>query len=326
VTVDHLLDALWPDGPSDRAALHSHVSRLRGHLGPAAERLETLDGAYRLVLTDGEFDAARARALLARARGDRAEELDLLAEARALWRGPALVGLTEVAPLAASALALHDLYRDVTDRLVACALDTGRLDGIVDMAADSVAADPLREPAVLLLVRALAATGRVPEALDAARAYRRRLADEAGLDPSPALGELERAVAGGLVPAGPVPVRPATRLIGRETQVAELTRMLARERLVTLVGPGGVGKTRLALELARHDPTAVLMLAPVTDPVAVPHALAAILRLQVVLADVLTACIAFLAAGPRLLVVDNCEHLLDAARDTCVRCWTAAPS
>jgi predicted ATPase/DNA-binding SARP family transcriptional activator len=317
VTVDHLVDALWPDEPpeSGRAALHSHVSRLRRHLGPAAARLERLDGGYRLALAAGELDAARARALLARAALED-EPFDLLQEARALWRGPVLAGLTDVAPLAASATALDDLHREITDRLVACALETGQLTGVVDLAAESVAADPLREPAVFLLVRALAATGRASDALGAARAYRQRLAEETGLDPSPALGELERAVANGARPRPAAPARPSTRLIGRDIPLAELRRLLARERLVTLTGAGGVGKTRLALELAREaDEPGVLLLAPVTDPAALPHALAAALRLQVLRSDVLAACVAHLATGPRLLIVDNCEHLLDAARD-----------
>ena len=163
---------------------------------------------------------------------------------------------------------------------------------------------------MVLLVRALAAAGQAPDALAAARAYRRRLAEETGLDAGPALGELERAVAAGATRT--VPTRPAAPLIGRELDLAQVRDLLARERLVTLVGPGGVGKTRLARELAGE---AVLLLAPVTDPAAVPRALAAALRLQVVRGDVLTACVGHLAARPQLLVVDNCEHLVDAARD-----------
>lgn len=107
--------------------------------------------------------------------------------------------------------------------------------------------------------------------------------------PSPALGELERDIAGGA--GGPVArakapvvsaVRPTTRLIGREGQVAAVQRMLAAERLVTLVGPGGVGKTRVALEAAQDAATAVLLLAPVTDAGSIAHALAAVLSLRVV--------------------------------------------
>jgi DNA-binding SARP family transcriptional activator len=134
----------------------------------------------------------------------------------------------------------------VTDALIAGAIAAGQAVGIVGTATASLATDPLREPAVLLLMRVLAATGRAPEALRTGREYRHRLADETGLDPSPALGELERDIAGGT--AGPppsrpeAPIRPTTRLIGREAQVAALHRLLAAEQLVTLVGPGGVGR------------------------------------------------------------------------------------
>ncbi|MGH3788624.1 MAG: AfsR/SARP family transcriptional regulator, partial [Pseudonocardiaceae bacterium] len=93
VSIDHLVDALWPSEvpESGRAALHSHVSRLRGHLGPAAARLETLHDGYRLVLGTGDLDVAQARALLATARTDAARgpagASILLREAHALWRG-----------------------------------------------------------------------------------------------------------------------------------------------------------------------------------------------------------------------------------------------
>ena len=94
-------------------------------------------------------------------------------------------------------------------------------------------------------------------------------------------------------------------------------RLLAAERIVTVVGPGGVGKTRVALEVASPgDAPTVLLLAPVTAAAAIPHALASALRLSVVAGDVLTACVAVLGDDPGLLVIDNCEHLLDAVRDT----------
>lgn len=313
VTADHLLDALWPADPpeSGRAALHSHVSRLRGHLGAAADRLETLDGGYRLRLGDGGLDAARARALLdeARAADDPAAGVLLLREARGLWRGPVLADLVEVAPIMASVQALHRLHREVTDLLIGCALDAGQADGTVALAEEALALDPLREPAVALLMRALAASGRAVEALEVGRGFRQRLAEEAGLDPSPTLGELERGIAGGTVGAvaqrdGPrarraLTTRPATPLIGRDAQVVALQRLLVHERLITLVGPGGVGKTRVALEVARRaQAQAVLLLAPVTDPAAVPHALAAALELRAVRGDVLAACVAVLGTGP----------------------------
>jgi DNA-binding SARP family transcriptional activator len=170
VTVDHLVDALWPSEvpESGRQALHSHVSRLRGHLGPAAARLETLDSGYRLVLGSDGLDVVRARELLGKARAiedrDPATACTLLCEAHALWRGPILGDLEEVAPVATAVVALRELHRDVTDALIGCAIDAGRLDErVVGLAAAALATDPLREPAALLLMRVLAATGRAPE-------------------------------------------------------------------------------------------------------------------------------------------------------------------
>jgi predicted ATPase/DNA-binding SARP family transcriptional activator len=329
VPVDSLLDALWPAEVPDsgRQALHSHVSRLRAHLGRGAGRLETGPDGYRLRLGDDGLDLAQARALLAAARTrsprDPAGAFGLLRRARALWRGPVLADLTDVAPIAAAVEGCAQLHRQVTEALIGAAIAAGEADQVLPLAAASLADDPLREPAVLQLVRALAAAGRAPEALRAAREYRRRLAEETGLDPSAELGRLERDIAGGAAGPSPPPVRgprrtgrPTTRLVGREAEIGALHRLLERERLVTLAGPGGVGKTRVALEVARRaDGATVLLLAPVPDPDALPHALAAALDLEVVRGDVLAACLAVLGDRPGLLVVDNCEHLLDAARE-----------
>lgn len=341
VSVDHLLDALWPARVPEtgRQALHNHVSQLRGHLGAAASRLETIPDGYRFALGHDELDLTRARDLLAgareRVRRALAAALAPLREAHALWRGPILADLTGCLPVAAAAEECARLRREVTDALVEAAVAAGEPGSVLGLATASLAEDPLREPAALLLMRALAATGQVAEALRAGREFRRRLAEETGLDPSPALDRLERDIAAGAVAAPvphPPPVRrslptaPATRLIGRDAQVAALHQVLATERLVTVVGPGGVGKTRVAMEVARRTETVtVLALAPVTGPEAIPHALAAALDLQVARGDVLAACLAVLADRDGLLVIDNCEHVLDAARDTIDAILAACP-
>jgi predicted ATPase/DNA-binding SARP family transcriptional activator len=336
VPVDRLVDALWPTEMPDsaRQALHTHVSRLRAHLGVAATRLQTRQDGYRLDLDPADLDVTQARGLLVtartRAQRDPAGALPLLREAHALWRGPVLADLTDVEAIATAVEGCVQLHRDITDALIGCAIDAREAATVVGLAGDMHATDPLREPAVLLLMRALAATGRAPEALRTGRTYRTRLAEETGLDPSPALAQLERDVAAGAAGAAPVapagPARPTTRLIGRQAEVAALHRLLAAERLVTLVGPGGVGKTRVALDIAPPgEASTVLLLAPVTDPAAIPHALAAALNLNVVQGDVLTACLAVLGDDPGLLVVDNCEHLLGAVRDTVGTILAACP-
>lgn len=346
VGVDHLVDALWPTAApeSGRQALHTHVSRIRAHLGPAAARLRTEYDGYRLELARGDLDLTQARALLAAARGaqrDPGDALHQLRQAHALWRGPMLPDLADIAAVATAVEGCAHLYREVTDALIGCAVDAGHAGDVVGLAAAAVAADPLREPAVLMQMRALAATGRSAEALRIGRRYRRRLADETGLDPSPELGELERSIASGAAPRPTAPhlsrseapvrpdvaVSPTTRLIGRNAEVAALHRLLGAQRLVTIVGPGGVGKTRVALEVAREADQAVpvLLLAPVTDPAAIPHALAGALNLSVVRGDVLAACTAVLGEAPGLLVIDNCEHMLDAVRDTVGALLAACP-
>ena len=336
VTVDQLVDTLWPEEApeSGRQALHSLISRLRNQLGPAGDQLVTTPAGYRLDLGGDGLDVARARALLRVARAELEHDPSAayahLLEADGLWRGPALADFADLAPIAAAALEAEQLHREVIDSLIAAAVAAGQAESVLALAAAAVGEDPLRERAVLLQMKALAATGESRAALQTARDYRRRLVEETGLDPSPALDAAERAVAGGVAgpapSAGPPPGRPATPLFGRDAEIAALHRLLASDRLVTVVGPGGVGKTRVAMEVARRADTAtVLLLAPVTDPAAVPFALADAMGLTVSRGDVLAACSALFGDGSGVLVVDNCEHLLAAARDLVARLLAACP-
>ena len=171
VTADQLVDALWPSAPpeSGRATLHSHVSRLRGHLGWGAR------GSSPSRVATGWYSATPSRMSRGRARcwrrvATRAPRNPTgacapLRAALALWRGPVLADLAEVLPLAMAAAALEQLRREVTDDLIACAIAAGQLVGVVALADEALATDPLREPAVLLLMHALAVTGRTAEAL-----------------------------------------------------------------------------------------------------------------------------------------------------------------
>jgi predicted ATPase/DNA-binding SARP family transcriptional activator len=355
VTIDHLLDALWPTAAPElgRQTMHTHVSRLRIDLGAAAARLVTGYDGYRLDLGSDDLDVTKARALLAAARTAKTTQPDqalgMLRAAHTLWRGPMLADLTDIPPIETAVEGYRRLHREVTDALITCSIDAGQADAVLGLAATSFAEDPLREPAVLLMMRALSATGQAAEALHTGREYRHRLAEETGLDPSPVLSALERDIASGATAAQPAPPkatvtaaasttvgpraqpaadprhgrrdgrppgRPITRLIGREAQVAALHRILADQRLVTVIGPGGVGKSRVALAVAGPSgPVTVVLLASITDPMAIPHALAAALKLTDVHGDVLAACVAVLGDEPALLVIDNCEHLLDAVRD-----------
>jgi predicted ATPase/DNA-binding SARP family transcriptional activator len=363
VSTDQLLDAVWPDAVPDsgRRALHSHVSRLRGHLGPAADRLVRDGAGYRLDLAPGELDVAEARAL-----AHEPTEPDL-ARATGLWRGPALEEFPDVAPLAAEAVTLAELRRQIRDdwldaRLAALPTHetsaagnsgepaqipsppAGGPDALVPDATRAAAEDPTRERTHALLVRALAAAGRQADALRAAHDFRRRLAEETGLDPSPAFGALEQEIARGVLSPAPAAgahrplARPAVPMVGREHELATLRRLAAAERLATVIGPGGVGKTRLALEVAAEaatgsrsgrgsgagsgtganagGPVTVVELATVEDPRRTVDALAAALGVGARAGDqLLGAARDALCTGTPLVVLDNCEHVLDAVRD-----------
>jgi len=350
VSTAELIDAVWPDEPPPRAreALQSHISRVRTHLAGAADRLQGRDGGYHLALEAGELDVAVARAGLADARrladDEPAAAVARLASVRALWRGRPLAEHRDVPIVAARTVVLDELRSEVDALLVRCALAAGDTETAVGVAAAAAADDPLSEPATAMHLRALAAAGRPADALRVGDELRRRLR-AAGLEPTPGLGALERTIASGAVDpphpgagtgwldpprrfpaASSVPVL-VTALVGRQSEVAAVRRLLAVERLVSVVGPGGVGKTRLVADVVRrHDGDAhYVALAPVTDPAAVPHALAAALGLEAVRGDVLAACIRLLAAGPRLLVLDNCEHVLARVSDAVTALLHACP-
>ena len=165
VTVDQLVDTLWPEEApeSGRQALHSLISRLRSQLGPAGDQLVTTPAGYRLDLGADGLDLALARALLRVAKAELEHDPSAayahLLEADGLWRGPALVEFADLAPIAAAATEAEQLHREVTDSLIAAAVAAGQAESVLARAAAAVGEDPLRERAVLLQMKALAATG-----------------------------------------------------------------------------------------------------------------------------------------------------------------------
>lgn len=307
VPVERLIDALWPDAPPHHAeqALYNHVSRVRGHLRPYADRLGRTPAGYLLRLQPGELDVDVART-----------ETDPAA-ALALWRGPALAEFRDVPDLEMECVALDELRLRLTDDLIEQRIESGDLAVVADARAAAAAA-PLRERTALLLARALAADGRAADALAETAAYRRRLADETGLDPGPELAVLEQQVASGS--ARRRLARPTGPLVGRDHDREDVLRLLADNATVTVTGPGGVGKTRLALEVAAElaetgDEVAVVALAAVDRPERLCRAIASTLGLRAT-GDVGAPDVAAALAHRRLvLVLDNCEHLVDGCRD-----------
>ena len=311
-----------------RSALQTCVKRLRQALGAAAARIHTHPPGY--LLDVSAIDADRFTALLVDRSGESpADVLDRLDAALGLWRGPAYAEFAD-GFARGEAARLEHLRASARERRVEVLLDLGRADDAVAAATGMVAADPGRERAVALLVTGLAASGRIPAALAAYRSHVDWMCDELGLDPSAELSDLHGRVLRGEIPR--VGVHPDTvrrvdnvsgctsttsGLVGRDADLARARELLATSRLVTLVGPGGVGKTRLARELyARTTAAAWVDLAALTDPSAVPHAVAEAVGLTVDPGTPLARTIGRWATGSGcLIVLDNCEHLLDAVAD-----------
>ncbi len=333
VSTGALAEAVWDfTPPADVAnALQTLVSRARRALGGAAA-VEQSAAGYRLAVTPDDVDALRFERLLAEGQ---------VAEALAQWRGPALADAGDFAePFARR---LEDLRLDARVTLLGRELDAGGAGARASELEVLVAEHPLHEKLTGLLMRALAATGRQADALAAYAALRARLADELGIDPGPPLQSVHLEVlrgeaAGAAEPAGRVRTNlraQLTSFVGRQDEVARVRKSLERYRLVTLVGPGGAGKTRLAAEVGaelRDDTTGdapdgiwIVELASVTDASDVPKAVLGSVGLRetrllaegtgsqrITSRDARTRLLEGLADVRALFVLDNCEHLIDA--------------
>jgi len=326
-----LIDELWGgDLPADpRAALRTQVARLRRALGPAGEDLATLEGGYRLTVPRDGLDVCRfedALAEAARANGESA--LLLLDEAVALCRGPALGEFADRPFALATATRLDELRVAAAERQAGLQLSLGRVEEAVAALRALLAEHPEREQARGLLMQALYRAGRHTEALATIRSWRRHLATDLGLDPSPALQAIEldilRHTAGTPDTRGAAATRalplPVTSFVGRDEDMVAVTGRLDRARLVTLHGPGGVGKTRLAVEVAERtggsyrDGICFCDLAAVTEPHAVVRAVATAAGLsERAFRRLDDQLVEHLAGRHLLLVLDNCEHVAQAA-------------
>jgi predicted ATPase/DNA-binding SARP family transcriptional activator len=328
VPLDRLVDALWPDGavPSARNAVQTYVARLRRTLGP--DVLATRPPGYLLETSAADRDDRdflRAVAAAERlAESAPAPALARLEHALAAWRGPAWAEFADsfARPAAVRLEERRDTAQELRVRLL---LRTGAPEHAVATAEALVVERPVAEPPTLLLAEALGAAGRTADALAALSGYRERLRDELGLDPGPPVAAVRARLLRGEVPRSqpavrPAPARPgryrADPLIGREDLLASLSGAVARARLVTLVGPGGVGKTRLAQQLASGAAGACwwVDLAPLRESAHVARAVADAAGVAVHPGGTpLEALTRWAATVDGLLVLDNCEHLLATA-------------
>lgn len=346
VSADRLADDLWgdqlPGNPLN--TLQTKASQLR----KALERAEP--GAGRLVayqrggyLMRVDLDATRFRELAARARAsdDARVRAELLAEALSLWRGPVLADFADE-PFAAPVVARLDEERlTAYEDWAAAGLDLGDHDVLAGELAELVAANPLRERLRALHMRALYRAGRQSEALDSYRQLRKMLADDLGLTPGPEITALQQAILQQdpslAIPSPPrtnLP-EPLTELVGRDDAVQSVLSLLSGTRLVTLTGPGGVGKTRLALHTARQLPNAWLVELSGLDR----HGYAAHCESDELLVDVIAGTLGirdergcdarrlaeFLRDKDMLLVLDNCEGVIESVAALATTLLEATP-
>ncbi|NRQ30288.1 AfsR/SARP family transcriptional regulator [Nonomuraea sp. NN258] len=346
VSAERVLDAAWGnDEPPSMPTLHSYIARLRKALEPdrtnrtPSDVLARVGNGYTLRVEAEAVDAERFVRLIGEGQlllesGAADDAATVLGQAVRLWGGQPYGEFAAAAFAVPEIARLEGLYLSARESLCAAQLALGRHAAVVPELEKLTAEQPTSERAWELLVLALYRAGRQGDALAALRAARGVLAEELGLDPGPALRELESAVLAqddSLLPA-PAPARPETAaapaarepgrnlpfpvtgLVGRDIEIAQVTALLAEHRLVTLTGPGGIGKTRLALETAHARTDAdgpwLIELAGLSDPALLPATIAQALGLSGPPA-IDRIALALRGRGP-LLVLDNCEHLVEA--------------
>ncbi|HST19467.1 MAG TPA: BTAD domain-containing putative transcriptional regulator [Gaiellaceae bacterium] len=334
VTRTHLIDALWDEEAPEKAtsALQVYVHGLRRAIGK--ERIETHGSGYRIRIDPAELDVERFETLLdqasrALAGGSPEAAASGLDRALTLWRGPALADLGGQ-PTQRAAEALDERRVVALELRNEAALQLGRHDDVLAEIEQLVAEHPYRERLREQWILALYRAGRQKDALDAYRDTRALLIDELGVEPGPALQELERAVLRQdeslAAPAAPsaAPLRlptPPTRLVGRRLELVSVTALVRDVRLVTLTGPGGAGKTRLALaaaaELGPELPGGAVFvdLAPITDASLVLQAVADTLEVPETADEPVAALATHVGDREQLVVLDNFEQVQTAAVD-----------
>ncbi|ORW98934.1 transcriptional regulator [Mycobacterium szulgai] len=347
IPAEQLIDRVWSDRPpySARGSLTSYLSRLRSLLAPVeGVTIARGPGGYALMADTSSIDLHRFREVVAEARDteDPVAAAALFDRALMMWTGEPFASLDTPWVNDLRGALVAEQRSASLDRNDA-ALRAGRHAELLVELTAAQTSSPLDERLAGQLMLAQYRAGRQADALDTYRKMRQRLVDELGVEPGPSLRQVHqqilsgdganRAAENGKSPDGsPVPqglifhrprsglLRRATSFVGHTQEVARIVDALRAGPLVTLTGVGGVGKTRLAVEVARHeqeqfsDGVSICELAPVEHGNAIGHTIAAALRLrQQARLDIEESVIEYLRSREVLLVVDNCEHVLDAA-------------
>lgn len=343
VSADRIVMALWgPDAPPKRRSdVWVYVSRLRKALEPAGELVGRVDGGYRLDAATTTVDAAHFESLAEEGRrllmADPPAASLVLGEALALWKGDAY------AEFATTEFAAGEVVRLEEARLSALELriqaDLAWLDSgtLISEIESMVTLHPLRPSFTASLMLALYRRGRQADALSTYGTFADRLAEETGLEPPPELRALEERILmddPALRPASTqLPIRlpaPIASFVGRAIELAEVADAVKDHRLVVLTGPGGVGKTTLALEVGRrlalqYDGTAFIDLTATEDLEDVTPSLGRALRVRATGPEALDVVLSRLGDRTVLALLDNCEVAPPKAIESIVALLEGAP-
>jgi predicted ATPase/DNA-binding SARP family transcriptional activator len=371
VSTDELIDALWGErSPACAAnALQAHVSALRRVLEPHRGTsdsdwlLITRAPGYLLRLGGHQLDLVRFERLVGDARAamhaDPGLAADRFRDALGLWRGPALADFVYERFANAEAARLEEMRLGALEDCMDCELVQGNQADVVAELEGLVAEHPLRERLAGQLMLALYRCGRQADASRVFQSTRSALVGELGMEPGRALRKLlqqileqdpklelterSRRAAAATAVAAPRPRHnlpiELTSFVGRERELEEICGLLQQRRLLTLTGAGGSGKTRLALRAARRalerypDGVWVVELAPLADPALVASAIVASIGIRTQAGTLVEALKRSLRDSHLLIVLDNCEHLVDACASlahellsSCERVWILATS
>lgn len=346
VSTDQLCEALWETRqPADPGAvLQANISRLRRALDPDA-RIVARPAGYGLEADVLAVDAWRFEAChdAARATTHAADSAETYQRALDCFAGPAYAEFADLPWFRADVARLEEMRTVAREELLSAKLALGEDRTIVADLEALVAEHPLRERPWHELAVALHRSGRSADALRRIATFRSILRDELGLDPPVAIRQLEAQIAGAdpalLGPAAPLnhhrrrrPPTEVNTLVGRSADLAGIVQYLGHHRLVTLVGPGGVGKTRLAMRVAadvwdqRGGEIYIVELAPVHDPLSTVASVATAIDVQQrQYLSVEESIVEYLRGRGALLVLDNCEHLGVAVAQLTERILTACP-